>query len=125
MDIVAIIKEGIQTSDEWCGLWCKPIHLLINAAPIDREEVSWDGTSLSDIRQEANGLIHELVRSNRKAMCTSHSRTSMAAGALYIAGIMKDRRLSQQELGDTFGIHPRTVRVAYMKLVEALNLELL
>lgn len=93
-EIKALIEKGRQLSDEWCGPWCKPIHILIG----ERGK----GQLTKDIVDCAQGMIHELVRTDKKAALTSRSPVTMAAASCYLSGYIIANKETQGKRGGQF-----------------------
>ncbi|MHA2351826.1 MAG: hypothetical protein ACXAC0_04390 [Candidatus Thorarchaeota archaeon] len=58
-----------------------------------------------------------------KDILTEQNAEGIIAGAIYIAGILTENRLTQQSLADVMDISEATIRKYYVRLVKVLELK--
>jgi transcription initiation factor TFIIB len=94
-------------------------------------------STLEETIQSANQVIIELdlsegthtrcmnilKDSRTKDILTERNADGIIAGAVYIAAILTDNRLTQQSLADMMDISEATIRKYYVKLVKMLKLK--
>jgi hypothetical protein len=107
-EVESAIRRGVSLSDEWCGPWCKPIHVLIRelgarmlasrVPDVTQEQFQMRLHEAQEI-EVAHSFIHQIVCSSSKAALTGKSRLSMAAAALFLANQVLSSEKDSRSLG--------------------------
>jgi hypothetical protein len=120
------IEKGKGLADEWCGAWCKPIHVILAEFGTPAILASDSTATEAEIRAVitcAHNIIHKITESPRKSALTGRSRIVMAASALYLASVLTKHKVCQRDLAHYFNVTDPAISETYRVIVKALNLD--
>jgi transcription initiation factor TFIIB len=98
-------------------------ELDLELEPVDPREFVPRFRSALSLPEAVGQTAEEIIgRTAAEGLLSGKSPTGFAAGAIYIAGLLRDDRRTQKEVADATGVTSVTVRNHYRAQVEALGL---